>query len=271
VAINSDSEPVTYYYNLLLWDSISGSRLSPFLHQLKNVTPLHLGVFLFLLFLARALVLRWKKPPPDSLLRFNLQASVALFGFAAMGIEVMLIFSFQNLYGCLYKMIGMLVASFMAGMAAGALLFAALSGGEKPRLRYFVAIQGILAVFSCVLPLLIAWLSRSFFSVLSPGAGQALFMVLMAGAGLFNGLGFPFACRLYPHESPGRAAGVLNGWDHLGASLGGLFCGTFMVPLLGTGPSCVIIALCAAAVSALWIIGTSGDKNPDYPRERSLP
>jgi len=264
VAVNSDLEPVTYYYNLLLWDTISGSRLSPFFQLVKAVTLLRLGAFLLVFFLGRALAVRWKKPSPRSMARFNLQAAVALFGFAAMGLEVMLVFSFQNLYGCIYRMIGLLVASFMAGMTAGALLFSVVSAGRKPRLRYFVILQGILAVFSGLLPLLIAWFSQGLFH-LPPAAGQALFMLLMAFAGLFNGLGFPYACRLYPEESPGRAAGVLNGWDHLGAALGGLLCGTFMVPLLGTGPSCSIIGMCAAAAASLWLISSAETSGRDAP------
>lgn len=38
----------------------------------------------------------------------------------------------------------------------------------------------------------------------------------------------------------GKVAGIIDGFDHFGACLGGLFTGSFLVPLFGTEGSCIL-------------------------------
>ena len=46
---------------------------------------------------------------------------VAVVGFSAMALDIVLLFAYQNLFGVIYQKIGMAVAVFMAGLAAGGL------------------------------------------------------------------------------------------------------------------------------------------------------
>jgi spermidine synthase len=257
VALNTDMKPGTYFYNLVRWDRMSGACLAPFFAAVRGVNALILAGILVALMLARLLITTIRREPEDRRIRFNLRFAVAVFGFSSMALEVVLLFAFQNVFGYLYQMIGVLVASFMAGMALGAML-ARRAGRE---FRLLIAVQLMLAVFSLGIPLFLTFFSGTLSAKVGVIAGEMIFMAIMAFMGLGNGLGFPLACRLYTEkeEEIGGDAALLNAFDHGGAACGSVLIGTFFVPLLGIAQSCMFIALVNAAAALLWIGKKQGD------------
>jgi len=257
VALNTDMKPGTYFYNLVRWDRMSGACLAPFFAAVRGVNALILAGILVALMLARLLITTIRREPEDRRIRFNLRFAVAVFGFSSMALEVVLLFAFQNVFGYLYQMIGVLVASFMAGMALGAAL-ARRAGRE---FRLLIAVQLMLAVFSLGIPLFLTFFSGALSAKVGVIAGEMIFMAIMAFMGLGNGLGFPLACRLYTEkeEEIGGDAALLNAFDHGGAACGSVLIGTFFVPLLGIAQSCMFIALVNAAAALLWIGKKQGD------------
>ena len=75
-------------------------------------------------------------------------------------------------------------------------------------------------------------------------SGELIFMILVVGAGVLTGSEFPLVNEILIQEgfAAGRSAGVVDGFDHLGACLGAALTGTFLVPLLGTIQSSLFIA-----------------------------
>ena len=133
--VNQDFNPVLYYYHLRHWMSQFTVRWG----AMEGALAL-LGV----VYLARL------RPVP-----------LALFasGFAASGLEVVLLLAFQILCGSLYQQVGLIVTTFMAGLALGAwfmnrhLARRPASGGtvrSTPASSHEPAIQAGRDAFHCV-------------------------------------------------------------------------------------------------------------------------
>ncbi len=251
VTLNTDMKPETYFYNLVRWDRMSGSHLAPFFSIVRQINaPLLFGLLLALL-LFRSLMLSLHRESEQNRRRLNLCCAVAAFGLSSMSLEVVLLFAFQNLFGYLYQMIGVLVASFMAGMSIGAAV------ARKAHRGYglLIAVQVLCALFSLGIPFLLTFFSEVLSVRMGVAGGECVFMLFMACMGLCNGLGFPLACRLYTEkgEEVGSTAAVLNAFDHGGAAFGSLLIGTCFVPILGISQSCMFIAMINIAAVLLWI------------------
>jgi len=117
--VNTDAKPVTYFFNLMLWDKLTGSKLGGVLQWLKNS---HVKTFLVpvaLLVVCRFAYVTVFRRSQDVQLRFNSIVAIATTGFAGMALEIILIFAFQNIYGYVYENIGLIIAVFMFGLALG--------------------------------------------------------------------------------------------------------------------------------------------------------
>jgi len=76
-------------------------------------------VLLFVLLLLLYFFLRSKN---KRFFQEGISLSIITTGFAGMIFDLMIIFTFQSIYGYVFSWIGILVASFMAGAACGAML-----------------------------------------------------------------------------------------------------------------------------------------------------
>ena len=87
-----------------------------------------------------------------------------------------------------------------------------------------------IAAFALLLPTFLRLISAH-----GGASSEALFFVLIAFTGVLTGAEFPLVGRilLTVNEGTGWVAGVIDGFDHLGACLGALVTGTLLVPLLG--------------------------------------
>ncbi|MCX6898242.1 MAG: fused MFS/spermidine synthase [Verrucomicrobia bacterium] len=103
-AVNRDFSPMLYYYHLLHW-------MSQFKVRFGLLEAALLALLAFYVVRLRA-------------------APLAVFagGFAASGLEVVLLLAFQILYGSVYQQLGVIVTVFMAGLAAGAFGMNRLAG-----------------------------------------------------------------------------------------------------------------------------------------------
>lgn len=103
-AVNRDFSPVLYYYHLRHW-------MSQFKVRFGLLEAALVALLAFYVVRLRA-------------------APLAVFagGFAASGLEVVLLLAFQILYGSVYQQLGIIVTVFMAGLAAGAFGMNRLAG-----------------------------------------------------------------------------------------------------------------------------------------------
>ncbi len=119
LSVNTDTKPVTYFFNLMLWDKLTGSELGSILQWLKNS---HVKTFLtpvLFFIVCRFVYVTVFRCSLDAQQRSNCIAAIATTGFAGMALEIILIFAFQNIYGYVYENIGLIIAVFMFGLALG--------------------------------------------------------------------------------------------------------------------------------------------------------
>ena len=120
--INTDSKPVTYFFNLMLWDKFSGGQLGNILRWFEKTHLKKIIIPIFLFLLCRIIYIIVFKRNQETQQKFNSIAAIATTGFAGIALEIILIFAFQNIYGYVYEKIGLIIALFMFGLAAGSSL-----------------------------------------------------------------------------------------------------------------------------------------------------
>ncbi len=237
--INTDSKPVTYFYNLLLWDQFAGGQLQGLLRSLGRLKLWYFlaAIGLFLVIRLGLTNLAFRNTAKEK--RFNSLFAIATTGFAGIALEIILIFAFQNIYGYVYEMIGLIVALFMMGLAVGGYICnAVILKRQRDWLRVLMYIVGGVVVYSLAVIPLIKW-----FPFLHAGSAT-FFMILIVIPGIITGLEFPLASRIYLEEEAdsGPTAGMIDSADHVGAFLGAILTGIVLVPILGVTGACIIIA-----------------------------
>jgi spermidine synthase len=141
-------------------------------------------------------------------------------GFAVMGIEMLVIFAFQVIYGYIYLKIGAIVTAFLSGLLPGAILGRAYKGNKSSAL----AASEIALLF-----LLFAFLSWSLF--LKEETPQIFFFLYCFLFSFCAGFQFPIVTRIIgEHARP--AAGSFAA-DFAGAAVGTILTGAFIIPSLG--------------------------------------
>jgi spermidine synthase len=236
---NSDARPACYRLAALLWlerffpgaggggamEGGAGPRIGLLLPALA-------AALLALYCLCRRRFPRWRGP-----------ALAAAAGFAGMALEAVVLLRFQAETGSLYRDIGLLLTSFMAGLAAGALLYDRLAGPRPaPRQGWRIALPFILCGALSVLAggVSLAAEGGGFLFRLAPAAA-----LLFAGAALTGAL-FAHASRVGGEERPAP----LYAADLAGGCLAALLAGLWLIPVLGVGATAAGVALLAVAAMA---------------------
>jgi len=220
-AANTDRNPVLYYYELRRWLSQFGAPSA----ALGAALALALGAYLAAL-----------GPVPRV---------IFAAGFAASGLEIVLLLGFQMLYGSVYRQVGLVVTVFMGGLACGA--WAARGRARPGGAPRALALLGLgIAALSAAVPAILR-ASAALDALAGALAGQGL--ILLATLGLAAGVGaqFPLAGAAGPGASPAR----LFSADLVGAALGALLVSSLLVPLLGVTAVCLATAVLNGAAAAL--------------------
>ncbi len=226
IPLNRDDRPLAVLYNQAYVGRLTRSRMGPILLRLAG--SVRGVIWLALAFLAGMFFLR-RFSDPDPGLDGDRRATWALgsVGMASMSLEVVLLVSFQQHQGALYRQVGLLGAATMGGLALGAIVGRFL----LQRFRD-VSLLGLLAAVAA-LALSYPWLLAQ-----SSHLGQAAlwgYLGLAMVTGLLTGAAFPGAGYLLdPSVDRPRTAGVLlEVSDHLGAALGAGLTGVLLFPVLG--------------------------------------
>ncbi len=141
-------------------------------------------------------------------------------GLATMGVEMLIIFTFQVIYGYIYLKIGAIVTAFLVGLLPGALIGKLLR--RKDYRRLLISEMLLLSL----LILFFIWVAY-FKSELHP----SYFLAYCFFFSFLCGFQFPVAAAIIG-EKHSPAAGCLAA-DLCGASVGTLATGTILIPLLG--------------------------------------
>jgi spermidine synthase len=206
VNINRDFRPISYFNQLLFWISQFNINLNVFL------------VISVIVLFALALLIS----------RFN-PVNLGMFttGFTASSVEVILIISFQIIYGYVYQTLGIIITIFMAGMATGALLRKRFF--PVPEVRHYYILQFSLAIYSVILPFIIIFTET--LSTL-PNLVHIIFFILTFVASVIVGFLFAIA-TLVQKDAISEISAKVYSVDLLGAALGALIISILLIPLLG--------------------------------------
>ncbi len=261
IPLNTDQRPITYFYNLILWDVFSKEkgRLSSFqmLHKI-NLTWFIFPLVFFLIIRVIYITIRRGRLNKD--LRFNCMFAIGTTGFAGMSLEITLIFALQNIYGYVYQMIGLIVAGFMAGLALGGwAINRMMLGKDRNFIKLLTAFEISLSLYALILPYIFEW---CFYGDSQNKAllfhSEYLFFYLIGLAGVLTGLQFPLVSKimLTLGDDPGKIAGAVDSLDHLGAFTGAILTGTVFIPLLGIEQTCFltgVINIVSVTLLAIYI------------------
>jgi spermidine synthase len=239
--INSDFYPIGVFYSVSHWNAL-------FAPSIRRLFKLSEGISLRTIILVFAIILLLYFIVPSKRKRyFRGSITLAIFttGFAGMILDLMLIFTFQSIYGHVFSWIGLLVASFMAGAACGAMLIVIIMDRIKDYFKFFARIELGIIFFS------IGCLAIVFIPNTIPGGTDAfflfrcLFLVISFISGFLIGSQFPLANKLYLRDdtSLAKTAGTLYSADLLGGWLGGVLGAVVLLPVLGLVGTCITVGL----------------------------
>jgi len=242
--INTDFHPVTFFYNLIIWGEVSG--LHNVLSIFHNIQERGVWLFLsplFFFFIAGSIFLCVKRE--QKFIDLSCFWIIGTTGYAAIALEIVIIFTFQCFYGYIYEKIGIIIALFMMGLAGGgALIRNRLKHQQKNRFYQLTALETSICFFSISLPFLLHAIADIPYSTGQFFVTEYFFFVLVVIIGFLVGMEFPLICHLLicrGYEG-GRAAGWVDSMDHIGACFGALFTGVLFLPVFGTYATCFIIA-----------------------------
>ncbi len=251
VAVNTMNHPVTHTYMLLRWNRFSDSRLDRVLWRLTGLNGMSLaegisGGLLLGAILAILALLGFRGRRRLALVRGLLRLTIGVSGFTAMAFELILIFLAQSLFGYVYERLAFIVALFMAGLAAGALLVRRFETHDAMAAwSLSVAACTVSVILGMALPV---WMAAG---ITHRALAEWVLHGCMVLAGASLGVLFPMINRLLREkgDSLTGAAGSTHAADNLGAALGALLAGLVLIPALGIGLTCFVVALANAMLA----------------------
>ena len=210
--INLDFKPISYFYNSVLWSSqFIGAERNVFSY-FSRLPPFWLLDFPLLIFVIILFGL-WVRRRKTSFFLVPL----AVMGFTTIVFEIIVIISFQTLYGYLYQRVALLLASFMIGLSVGAFR------GKKRKTTGFLHL--LIIQFGFMLVVLLFYLS------LGIPPPEVLFFIFLFVLGFLGGDLFIVSNQLFLKEK--KNYGIGYGLDLLGSFIGALAASSILIPLVG--------------------------------------
>jgi len=255
--INSDFTPLGLFYSISHWNAVFTPSLRGIFSQFERIN-LRGVVLLFVISLLLYFFFRSKNIPS---FQGGISLSIITTGFAGMIFDLMIIFIFQSIYGYVFSWIGILVASFMAGAACGAMIITTVLPRIKNCLKLFIKIELAIICFSIAFPFVFlaahAYLgSMDVFFIF-----RMFFLVISFISGLLTGSQFPLANKLYLQNSKSlsQTAGLLYASDLLGGWFGGILGAVVLLPVLGLTGTCITVGL--LKLTSFTVIATQPDRH----------
>lgn len=150
-------------------------------------------------------------------------------GLVNMGVEMLIVFAFQVIYGYIYLKIGAIITVFLLGLLPGAAM-----GNLYKKDRNITGLMVSEVIILCCLLLFFVW--NGF---IRGELHQLFFLTYGFLFSFFCGFQFPIAARLIG-EKRSPAAGCLAA-DLTGAAFGTLITGTLLIPLFGIQAAIVFL------------------------------
>lgn len=209
--VNSDFRPVAFFQQLRYWTSMFEWNI--------------IAVGIVILIVVFLVIFSLNK------------ISLGLFtgGFTASSLELLILVSFQVIYGYVFLATGIILALFMAGLALGSFSFGRIF--PDATVKKYIRIQISLALFSLCFPFLIMTLNL-------PGTPVVLDLVIFAFVTLalsfITGLEFSMASALGSKNISLKASSGYSA-DLFGSAIGAIVTTLILLPFLGFTDSCMVM------------------------------
>lgn len=228
VSLNTDLHPVTYLFSLRMWGGQAERGIVPWFELFSRLKAAHITAAIILLLVLLVLYTKVILKKEKQRTTFSLEYLVFCSGWCGMAAELVFLYYFQNIYGCVYQRIGLFIASFMTGLAAGGATgaFVAKIIHSPKRLRsVLISADALFWLFFLLAAFLIPSLEIS----------ESVFYLIVAISGTLTGFQFPMASAtlLLAGGKVGKSAGYLDLADHAGAAMGSFVTAIILIPALG--------------------------------------
>ena len=246
--LNRDFKPVAYYYDTLLWATTYSRPFQSLFSAASRIKPIHLVGIVLVVYILLSLFIRRHKISDGGIL-----VSILSIGFTEISLEVILLLSFQILYGYMYAMLSVIIAGYMMGLTLGSLnalkMLKRATGPSSSFRRY----QGLMVLYPLFIAGFLALIHRLNLSGQTHQLTIWVFPLLSAGAGYIGGMQFPTANHLVlrPGRNLMHVAGFLYGFDLLGSAAGAILTSAFLIPLFGVYP---VLAFLGFANLGCWFL-----------------
>lgn len=211
--VNSDFRPVAFFQQLRYWTSMFEWNI------------IAAGIVILVLLL---------------LIIFSLnRISLGLFtgGFTASSLELLILVSFQVIYGYVFLATGIILALFMAGIALGSFSFKRMI--PVPTEKKYIHIQVSLALFSLGFPFVILALNLPGMPVIMV---QVVFLLLTLILSFITGLEFAMASAIGSKDITLKTSFNYSA-DLFGSAIGAFVTTLFLLPFLGIVTSCLVMVM----------------------------
>ena len=237
---NTDFHPVSYFYDMVLWSTYLNFGISKFFIFLNRKIIFSVTICFFLLLFFIFFARRRKQ---------NFKKEVTLLALGTTGLseisfEILIILAFQIIYGYIYYKIGIIVTSFMVGLALGSIHITRKLKSISEPFRLYTKLQAAIFVY----PLFLIVFFKIFSSLQHAGwlrwAGANIFALLPFIAGFAGGVQYPLANKICftQTQKEARLAGTTYAVDLFGSFIGALLLSAFFVPIVGVSATCILVA-----------------------------
>ena len=249
--VNTVMQPVSCYYTLIMWSRYSNSIVGGLLRRFERLNPAWLVMGL-LVSGAAALALAGmvRRSYPAAVARAGAWQAMAVTGFGGVGLELILLYAFQGLYGYVYSRMGFMVGLFMLGTVVGAWQVHRLETAGNVVVRRAVA---LCLLTMTVLALVVWW------SLVKGVPSEVLLYGLITAVGAVVGMQFVAVSRVLVLSGSGEgiAAGIVWLGDYWGSALGGLLAGVFLPVIFGIATTTLLLAALLAVSLILYLTFSS--------------
>lgn len=230
---NLDFNPIALFYNITYWVSLFEPELSGVFKILTLINLQFIGLSIILLMSAIFIIRLVKGNIPS----FGIPFAILTTGISGIIFDLMLIFTFQTIYGYVYSWIGILTAFFMAGSTCGAFLIMINLNKIRNPLKIFQAIELTIILFSICMPFI--FLSKKVFFT------PILFLIFSFTGGILIGSQFPLANAIYYSKNLRilSSGGLFYALDLAGGCLGSIVGAIALLPVIGLIGTGITIAL----------------------------
>lgn len=225
--LNTDFHPICYYYNITFWSTHFNTVFKKVFQFMAKMKLWH-----FSLILLFAMIWPWRKNEKYVLL------PIMTSGFSEISFQVVTILAFQIIYGYVYYKLGIIITSFMIGLALGSFCINKIMPRVKDECALFFKIQIGMVVYPLLLPIVFYIFSKS-----GSRIGENIVLpYLPVIAGFIGGFQFPLGNKIYlgDRKEIGLSAGITYGIDLFGACIGVLLISAFILPILGITQTCFL-------------------------------